>query len=95
MKEIALYGGSFTLVFALSFQQHHVQCRRYRFAFINAAIIGMLNLLMIKLGSQASPTEMLAYISGGPMGSVVAMWVHDKMFSEKPIHPSSNKTSEA
>jgi hypothetical protein len=95
MKEIALFGGSFALVFALSFQQHHVHCRRYGFTFINAVIIGMLNLVMLKLGSQASPTEMLAYISGGPMGSVVAMWAHDKVFSGNRIQPNSNKTTEA
>lgn len=95
MKEIALFGGSFALVFALSFQQHHVHCRRYGFTFINAVIIGMLNLVMLKLGSQASPTEMLAYILGGPMGSVVAMWAHDKVFLENPIHPTGNKSIEA
>jgi hypothetical protein len=94
MKEIALFGGSFALVFALSFQQHHVHCRRYGFAFTNAVIIGILNLVMIKLGSQASPTEMMAYISGGPMGNVAAMWVHDKVFSEKTILTTSNRTSE-
>jgi lipoprotein signal peptidase len=95
MKEIVLFGGSFALVFALSFQQHHVHCRRYGFTFVNAVIIGALNLVMIKLGSQASPTEMLAYISGGPIGNVVAMWVHDKVFSEKSIHPASNKAAKA
>lgn len=93
MKEFALFGGSFALVFALSFQQHHVHCRRYYFTFINAVIIGMLNLVMLKLGSQASPTEMLAYISGGPMGSIVAMWAHDKVFSETPMQPSGNRAS--
>jgi len=94
MKEIALFGGSFALVFALNFQQHHVHSRRSGFTFVNAVIIGVLNLVMLKLGSQASPTEMVAYISGGPMGNVAAMWAHDKIFVDNLLHAASDKSSE-
>ena len=87
MKEMALFGGSFALVFALSFQQHHVHSRRYGYTFVNAVIIGLLNLVMLKLGSQASPTEMMAYVSGGPVGNVAAMWVHDRVFLGKTHTP--------
>jgi hypothetical protein len=69
MTEIALFTGSFALVFALGFQQQNIHYRRYVLAMVNATFIGMLNLAMLKLGPQASPTEMLAFITGEPPAS--------------------------
>lgn len=75
MNEIALFVGSFVFVFALSYQQQNVHYRRYLLAVVNSAFIASLNLLVVKLGSQASPTEMLAFVSGQPLGTVAAMWL--------------------
>ena len=80
MKELALFCGSFATVFALSFQQHNIQLRRQTMALINATFIGMLNLIILKIGSQASPSEMIAFIVGEPLGTLAAMRVHDCWF---------------
>jgi len=75
MNEIALFVGSFVFVFALSLQQQNVHYRRYFLAVVNSAFIASLNLLVVKLGSQASPTEMLAFVAGQPLGTAAAMWL--------------------
>ncbi len=75
MNEIGLFSGSFVFVFALSLQQQNVHARRYLLALVNSAFIAALNLFVIRLGSQASTTEMIAFIAGQPLGTVLAMWV--------------------
>ena len=77
MNEIGLFFGSFVFVFALSFQQHNIHYKRYFPALINAAFIAALNLIVVRLGSQASPSEMLAFIAGQPIGTLAAMWLHE------------------
>ena len=80
MKELVLFAGSFAAVFALSFQQHNIHLRRRTLALINASFIGMLNLMILKIGPQASPSEMLAFIAGEPLGTLAAMCLHDRWF---------------
>ncbi len=46
----------------------------------NSIFIGILNLLLLKLGPKATAPEMLALITGGPLGTMFAMWMHDKYF---------------
>ncbi len=75
MNEIALFAGSFVFVFALSFQQQNVHYRRYFLAVVNSAFIAALNLFVVKVGSQASPSEMLAFIAGQPLGTLLAIWL--------------------
>jgi disulfide bond formation protein DsbB len=78
MNEIALLGGSFVFVFALSYQQQNIFYRRYFLAVVNAAFIASLNLFVVKVGSQATPAEMLAFIAGQPLGTVAAMWLSSR-----------------
>lgn len=75
MNEISLFAGSLVFVFAMSYQQQNIFYRRYFPAVVNAAFIASLNLLVVKVGSQATPTEMLAFIAGQPIGTVAAMWL--------------------
>lgn len=84
MTELALFSGSFAIVFALGFQQHNIHHRRYVPAMLNATFIGMLNLLMLKLGPQASSTEMLAFIAGEPLGTLAALWLNGKCSGLNP-----------
>lgn len=77
MTELALFGGSFAFVFAISLQQQNVHHQRFALAFMNSAAIAALNLLVVKLGSAASPTEMAAYIAGQPMGTLLAMRLNE------------------
>jgi EamA domain-containing membrane protein RarD len=83
MNEMGLFGVSFVFVFALSFQQQNIHHRRYLFALINAAFIAALNLFVVRLGAQASPTEIFAFIAGQPLGTVAAMWLNSHPLTRK------------
>lgn len=79
MNALLLFLGSFFIVFALGFQQHNVHNRRYRAAFVNGIFIGAMSLLVLRLGPNASPIEMAAFILGDPLGSVAAIWLNGKV----------------
>lgn len=78
MTELALFTGSFAIVFALGFQQQNIHYRRHILAMLNAIFIGILNLAMLKLGPQATTTEMLAFIAGQPLGTFAALWMNGR-----------------
>lgn len=79
MNAILLFLGSFFLVFALGFQQHNVQHSRYQAAFVNGIFIGVMNLLVLRLGPSASTAEMAVFLMGGSLGSVAAIWLNGKV----------------
>jgi hypothetical protein len=76
MNAFLLFTGSFFIVLALGFQQNNVHYRRYQSAFLNGIFIGMMNLLVLRLGPSASPVEMAAFLMGGPLGIVAAIWLN-------------------
>lgn len=92
MNEIGMFGGSFVFVFALSIQQHNIHGGRYLMAVFNAAFIASLNLLVVKIGSQATPSEMLAFIAGQPLGTVAAMWLSSRNLAIHQDSVSSGST---
>lgn len=81
MNALLLFLGAFFIVFALGFQQHNVHYRRYQAAFLNGIFIGIMNLLVLRLGPSAAPAEMVAFLIGGPLGSVAAIWLNGKVFA--------------
>lgn len=82
MNALLLFIGSFFIVFALGFQQHNVHYRRYQAAFVNGIFIGIMNLLVLRLGPSASPAEMATFLMGGPLGSVAAIWLNGKVYAQ-------------
>lgn len=72
---VALFFSTFILVFALGAQSLIVNNGRYAAAFINSFVIGSCNMVLLKLGPQASAGEIAAFLLGGPFGIVAAMWV--------------------
>lgn len=80
MNAFLLFLSSFAIVFAFAFQQHNVHYRRYRLAVANALLIDALNLVLLKMGTAATLPEMTAYLIGGPLGTLVAMWVNERLF---------------
>ncbi len=82
MNALLLFLGSFFIVFALGFQQHNVHYRRYQAAFLNGIFIGIMNLLVLRLAPSASPSEMAAFLIGGPLGSVAAIWLTGKVCTQ-------------
>ena len=91
VNEIGMFGGSFVFVFALSFQHQNIAFQRYFPAIVNAAFIASLNLFVVKVGSQASPTEMLAFIAGQPLGTAAAMWLSGR----EPISQAQDERNSA
>lgn len=82
MNAFLLFLSSFTIVFAFAFQQHNVHYRRYRLAVATALLIDALHLVLLKLGAAATVPEMMAFLIGGPLGTLAAMWLNDKLFVE-------------
>ena len=80
MNGTLLFLGSFFLVFALGFQQSNVQHSRYQAAFVNGLFIGVMNLLVLRIGPSASTIEMVAFLIGGALGSAAAIWFNGKIF---------------
>ena len=75
MTLIALFGSTYLIVFALTTQSLWVNNGRYAYAFANSFLIGGCNLALFKLAPQATPDEMMAFLSGGPLGVFSAMWM--------------------
>ena len=83
MTEIALFVSTFGLVFCLGIQSLNVNGGHYVAAFITSFAIGAGNLVVLKLAPSATPTEMAAYLIGGPFGIVASMIAHRKFFRSK------------
>ncbi len=83
MTELALFGSTFGLVFCLGTQSLNVNGGHYVAAFITSFAIGAGNLVVLKLAPSATPTEMAAYLIGGPFGIVASMIAHRKFFRSK------------
>lgn len=83
MTELALFVSTFGLVFALGMQSLNVNGGHYIAAFITSFFIGASNLIVLKIAPSATPTEMIAYLIGGPFGIIASMITHRKLFRSK------------
>ena len=83
MTELALFVSTFGLVFCLGHQSLNVNGGYYVSAFVTSFAIGAGNLVVLKLAPSATPTEMAAYLIGGPFGIVASMIAHRKFFRSK------------
>lgn len=75
MTYAILFGSTFVVVFVLGAQSLIVNNGRYAAAFVNSFVIGTCNMVLLKLGPQAMPLEIVAFLLGGPFGIVSAMYV--------------------
>lgn len=72
---LALFASTFLVVFALGSQSLIVNNGRYVLAFFNSFLIGACNLILFKVAPNASGVDIAAFLLGGPLGIVSAMWV--------------------
>lgn len=79
MTELTLFGSTFLAVFALGFQSLNVNNGHYFLAFVTSIAIGGANLALYKLAPDATGVQILAYLSGGPLGIICAMRAHGWM----------------
>lgn len=73
---LLLFVSTFALVFFLGLQSLNVNRGHHLAAFLTSFGIGAANLVVLKLAPDASPAEMLAYLTGGPFGIVASMKAH-------------------
>jgi hypothetical protein len=85
MIALTLFASTFLLVFALGFQSLNVNNGHYWAAAITSLVIGSMQLVMLKLGPDATPIEAVAFISGGPFGIVASMWAHQRTLGKRRL----------
>jgi len=79
MNALLLFLSTLLLVFFLGLQSLNVNQGRYVSAFFTSFGIGVGNLALYKLAPEASGAEVVAYLSGGPIGIVCSMAVHRRL----------------
>lgn len=83
MNELILFASVFASVFALGFQSQNVNQGHYTSAFITSFFIGAGHLALYRLMPEASLSETVAYLMGGPFGIVASMIVHRRTLGKK------------
>jgi hypothetical protein len=80
-----LFISTLVLVFALGFQSLNVNGGHYRAAATTSFLIGTSQLVLYRLVPTASVIEIAAYLIGGPIGIVLSMWLHRRMFKGRSL----------
>jgi len=84
MIEILLFVSTFVAVFALGVQSLNVNNGHYLAAFLTSFVIGTGNLVLFKLvPGDTTPTQVAAFLLGGPFGIVCAMRWHRWFFNRR------------
>jgi len=86
MTAVTLFASTFVLVFALGFQSLNVNHGHYRAAALTSFVIGSMQMIVLKLGPDASTLEVAAFIGGGPIGIVCSMWAHRRTLGKRPAN---------
>ncbi len=73
MTALYLFVSTFCLVLSLGLQSQFVNNGFWKAAMANSFAIGLGNLVLFKLAPDASGIEVIAYLSGGPIGIVASM----------------------
>lgn len=77
MAELTLFASTFGVVFCLGFQSLTVNAGHYVLAFCCSLLIGAFNLLLFKTAPHVEgASQIAAYLIGGPLAIVSAMYVH-------------------
>jgi hypothetical protein len=92
MTAFALFASSFVLVFALGFQSLNVNNGHYLAAALTSLVIGSMQMVLLKLGPDATPIQIVAAIAGGPFGIIASMWAHRRTIGRRrerrsPLQP--------
>lgn len=83
MIELALFGSAFLLVFALGVQSLNVNNGHYAAAFATSFFIGVSNLVLYRYMPDPTPSQVAAYLAGGPFGIIAAMRFHKWFFRRR------------
>jgi hypothetical protein len=81
MTAFALFLSAFISVFALGFQSLNVNNGHYVAAFLTSFVIGIGHLSLYRYLPEATTSQTIAYLLGGPFGITASMWAHPKIFA--------------
>ena len=84
MIELALFLSTFSVVFALGFQQQNVTGGHYIAAFLTSFWIGGSYLALYRWMPDPTWGQVAAYLGGGPFGIVSSMWIHKRTVGRGP-----------
>ena len=76
MTHLALFLSAFFTVFLLGFQQKNVSGEHYLAAIVTSFGIGGAQIFLWRLVPDANAGQIVATLAGGPVGIVMAMWLH-------------------
>lgn len=79
MTELALFASQFILVMLLGMQSLNTNNGHHLAAFVTSLGIGGFSLVLYKALPDASISEAIAYLLGGPFGILAAMWLHPRL----------------
>jgi membrane protease YdiL (CAAX protease family) len=65
-------------VFALGLQSLNVNGGHYMAAALTSLIIGLGHIALYRMMPDADPTQILAYLVGGPIGITASMYTHKR-----------------
>lgn len=83
MTHLALFLSAFFTVFLLGFQQKNVHGEHYLAAIVTSLGIGVAQIFLWRLVPEASASQIVATLAGGPVGIVAAMYLHPRMMRRK------------
>lgn len=86
MTETALFFSAFLSVFALGFQSLNVNNGHYFAAVLTSFVIGIGHLCLYRFLPEATTSQTIAYLLGGPLGITASMWAHRRIFSRPRRH---------
>lgn len=83
MTHLALFASAFCVVFLLGFQQKNVHGEHYVAAVVTSFGIGIAQIFLWRLVPDATGSQIIATLCGGPSGIVAAMYLHPRIMKSK------------
>lgn len=68
---------------ARGFQSLNVNNGHYFAAALTSFVVGAMQMILLKLGPDASSIEIGTFVGGGPLGIVACMWAHHRTLGKR------------
>jgi hypothetical protein len=89
MTELLTFAATFLLVLALALQSLNTNGGHHVAAVFTSVLIGFMQLYVLKtIPVSESWSVDAAYLAGGPLGAVVAMWIHPRTIGKRKGMPA-------
>lgn len=93
MHFIIIFFATFSLVFALGFQNLTLIRGHYKTAVVNSIFISAANLAILKFVPEANSFyDYVAFMTGGPFGIAFSIYAHNRFFLKNKRHTKRFKT---